>query len=135
MQEVMLAVWRAIPSFRGQAKATTFLYRVSHNAALTWKRTQQNYRKRIDRAEEFAKAEVRSFEVVAPNERLEWLYAAIRSLPELDRSLVLLWFDGLSYEEMAVISGLSESNVGARLNRIKQRLGTILMEKENYEPR
>jgi RNA polymerase sigma factor (sigma-70 family) len=128
MQEVMLAVWKAIPSFRGQAQATTFLYRVSHNAALTWRRTQRNYVKRIERAELFD--EPLSSEPHATDQRLEQLYAAIRRLPEVDRSLILLSLDGLSYHEMSSIHGLSESNVGVRLNRIKQRLTKILTEKE-----
>jgi RNA polymerase sigma factor (sigma-70 family) len=135
MQEVMLAVWKAIPSFRGQAQPTTFLYRVSHNAALTWRRTQRNYLKRVEQAQAFASAEPLSSQPASTDERLEQLYAAIRRLPELDRSLVLLSLDGLSYQEMASIHGLSESNVGVRLNRIKQRLTKTINEKETYEPR
>ena len=133
MQEVMLAVWKAIPSFRGQAQATTFLYRVSHNAALTWQRKQRNYLQRVQRAESFATPE--PSQSPSDNERLEQLYAAIRCLPEVDRSLVLLSLDGLSYQEMANIHGISESNVGVRLNRIKQRLTKTLNEKETYETR
>ena len=135
MQEIMLAVWKAIPSFRGQAQPSTFLYRVSHNAALTWRRTRRNYLKRVGQVEAFATLESPSNEPSFADERLEQLYAAIRRLPELDRSLVLLSLDGLSYQEMAAIHGLSESNVGVRLNRIKRRLTKALNEKETYEPR
>ncbi len=121
MQEVMLAVWKAVPFFRGDSKPTTFLYRVSHNTALTWRRTRQNYRKHMERVELFAVTEYPAY--ASPHdELLEQLYAAIRTLPEVDRSLILLSLDGLSYEEMAIIHGLSASNVGVRLNRIKQRL-------------
>ena len=49
MQELLLAVWKAIPAFRDGAQPSTFVYRVSHNAALTWKRTQRNYRNRLER--------------------------------------------------------------------------------------
>jgi RNA polymerase sigma factor (sigma-70 family) len=122
MQEVMLAVWQAIPQFRAESKATTFLYRVSHNAALTWRRTRQNYRRRVERAAMFAESESQPGHGPVHDPRLDDLYAAIRRLPELDRSLILLSLDGVSYAEMATIHGLSESNVGARLNRIKQRL-------------
>ena len=135
MQEIMLAVWKAIPSFRGQAQATTFIYRVSHNAALTWRRTQRNYIKRVEHAELFVGAQPLSSQPQLNDERLEQLYAAIRRLPEVDRSLVLLSLDGLSYQEMAGIHGISESNVGVRLNRIKQRLTKTLNEKEMYETR
>lgn len=131
MQEVMLAVWKAIPSFRGQAQATTFLYRVSHNAALTWRRKERNYGKRVEQAEAMPGGENSG----TGDERLEQLYGAIRQLPEVDRSLVLLSLDGLSYQEMASIHGISESNVGVRLNRIKQRLTKTMNGKELYEPR
>jgi RNA polymerase sigma-70 factor (ECF subfamily) len=134
MQEVMLAVWKAIPSFRGQAQATTFLYRVSHNAALTWCRTQRNYRKRVEQCEAVGQEEL-SVQPASRDERLEQVYAAIRRLPEMDRSLILLALDGLSYREIAGIHGLSESNVGVRLNRIKQRLTKAIQEKESDEPR
>lgn len=59
---------------------------------------------------------------------LERLYAAIRELPEVDRSLILLSLDGLSYREAADIHGISETNVGVRLNRIKARLAKSLKE-------
>jgi RNA polymerase sigma-70 factor (ECF subfamily) len=57
---------------------------------------------------------------------LERLYAEIRKLPPLDRSLVLLSLDGVSYADMARIHGLGESNVGVRLNRAKQQLAKAL---------
>src|SRR5688572_16388364 len=52
-QELSLALWRAIPAFRQEARVSTFIYRVAHNCALTWRRTQKNYRARVDRFEEF----------------------------------------------------------------------------------
>jgi RNA polymerase sigma-70 factor (ECF subfamily) len=135
MQEIMLAVWKAIPLFRGDSQPTTFIYRVSHNAALTWRRKHSNYAKRIKQCELFGGMDAGSSQPQPTDERLEQLYAAIRQLPELDRSLILLSLDGLSYTEMAAIHGLSESNVGVRLNRIKQRLTKIIATKETYESR
>ena len=133
MQEVMLAVWHAIPRFRAESKPTTFLYRFSHNAALSWRRTRHNYRRRVEQAAVFAEIDSQPDHTPTHDPRLDDLYAAIRRLPELDRSLILLSLDGVSYADMAAIHGPSESNVGARLNRIKQRL-TKDMEK-HYELR
>ena len=48
MQEVLLAVWTASPAFRGHAQLTTFLYRVSHNTAMTWRRGRQGYLRRVE---------------------------------------------------------------------------------------
>lgn len=131
-QEVLLAVWKSIPSFREQAKASTYLYRVSHNAALVWTRAQRNYRRRVERFGCETPAE-ETFGETATNERLAALYAAIHALKPVDRSLILLFLDGLSYREMAAVLGLTESNVGVKLNRIKIQLTQTLREKD-HEP-
>jgi RNA polymerase sigma factor (sigma-70 family) len=128
MQELMLAVFQAAPDFRGEAKVSTFLYRVSHNRAMTWKRTERNYRRRVDRFAELA----RTFSAPGPaggeRDRLDRVYEAIRALPPLDRSLLLLSLDGLSYQEIVAIHGLTETNVGARLSRLRSRLARDLKE-------
>ncbi len=134
LQEVLLAIWKSIPAFREQAKPTTYLYRVSHNAALLWIRTEKNYHRR---AEQFSAtlAEVLNAEAdPLADERLAKIYAAIHQLKPLDRSLILLSLDGLGYREMAEVLGLSESNVGVKLNRIKTQLTQTLKGNE-HEPK
>lgn len=133
LQEVLLAVWRAIPAFRGQAKPTTYLYRVSHNAALLWIRTEKNYRRRVERFGAFGPSERAGELDSLTDERLGRIYSAIRLLKPLDRSLMLMSLDGLSYREMAEVLGLSESNVGVKINRIKTQLTRTLKGNE-YEP-
>lgn len=135
MQEMLLSLWRAIPVYREGCKPSTFVYRVAHNAALNWQRGRRNYRNRLDRFEAESRAEHPSG--VAPSfehadDRLRSLYLAIQQLPETDRSLVLLYLDDLSYSEMAEVLGITESNIGVRLNRIKKKL-TQMIEKEPYE--
>lgn len=126
MQELLLALWKALPAFRDDAKPSTFIYRVAHNAALTWRRTRLNYARKV---EEFG-AQLPSVPATtaAPPDTalLERIYAEIRRLPALDRSLMLLSLDGVSYREMAEIHGLTESNVGVRLNRAKHTLAQQL---------
>ena len=128
MQELLLAVWRAIPRFRSGSSPSTFIYRVAHNAALTWRRTEKNYRARVDRFEGLLATESRGADAGSSREReaLEHIYAAIRQLPPLDRSLILLHLDGVSYADIAQIHGLTESNVGVRLTRLKQKLTEAL---------
>jgi RNA polymerase sigma factor (sigma-70 family) len=136
MQELLLALWRAVPAFRQSARPSTFIYRVAHNAALTWKRAQRNYRHRINRFSEhiLALSEVEVADPDREREAIAHLYAAIRQLPPLDRSLILLHLDGVSYTEAAEIHGLNESNVGVRLHRVKQKL-TDLLEALKHELR
>ena len=133
MQEVLLAVWKAVPAFRGQAKPTTYLYRVCHNAALLWIRTEKNYRRRVERfgAEPVVGSDVNADTLA--DERLGKVYAAIHQLKPVDRSLMLLSLDGLSYREMADVLGLSESNIGVKLNRIKTQL-TQTLKGDAHEP-
>lgn len=126
LQEVLLAVWKSIPAYRGQAKAPTYLYRVCHNCALLWIRTQKNYRRRIETFASFSPCELGSERDALRDEQLAQLYLAIHQLKPVDRSLILLSLDGLAYREMAEVLGLSESNVGVRLNRIKTELTQIL---------
>ncbi len=136
LQELMLAVWKAVPAFKGGSKASTFLYRVAHNAALTWKRGHSTYRRHLDRYESLQVSE--PFPGTGADERdrevLTLLYAEIRRLPPLDRTLLLLHFDEVPYAEIAEILGLTETNVGARLTRTKQRLVATL-QSQTQSPR
>ena len=131
LQEVLLAVWKSIPAFRGQAKPTTYLYRVCHNAALLWTRTEKNYRRRVEQFGAFAPNEFAPDADSLTDERLARLYSAIRELKPLERSLILMSLDGLGYREMAEVLGLSESNVGVKINRIKTQLTQTLKGNEH----
>ncbi len=133
LQEVLLAVWKAIPAFRGQAKPTTYQYRVCHNAALLWVRTQKNYRRRVESFGTLVPSETSTPDEARVDERLARLYAAIHLLKPVDRSLILLALDGLTYRDMAEVLGLSESNVGVRLTRLKAQL-TQTLRTHDYEP-
>jgi len=132
LQEVLLAVWKSIPAFRGQAKPTTYLYRVCHNAALLWTRTEKNYQRRVEQFGAAAPGGLDTDPDGLTDERLAKIYAAIYQLKPADRSLMLLSLDGLSYREMAEVLGLSESNVGVKINRIKNQLTQTLKGNE-YE--
>ena len=132
LQELLLAVWKAIPAYRGGSSVATFLYRVAHNAALTWNRARKS---RLDRDERVA-VTLRPLSEVAPAGTdepdspdreadpalLESLYTAIHGLHPVDRSLMLLSLDGMSYADMATIHGMSVANVGVRLTRARQSL-------------
>jgi len=125
LQELMLAVWRAQPSFRGESAPATFIFRVAHNRALTWRRGEARRRLRRSEYERLAVEEG-----AGEDPLLARLYAAIRQLEPLDRSLVLLSLEGQSYAEIAGLHGLSETNVGARLTRARKKL-TELTEQDD----
>ena len=117
-QELLLALWQAIPAFRGDAKGSTFVYRVAYNYALMRNRKRRPIEVALEKAPERATPEGSADEEA----RLELMYRHIRALPEVDRTLVLLYLDELPYKEMAEVLGITESNVGVRLNRVKKQL-------------
>jgi RNA polymerase sigma-70 factor (ECF subfamily) len=129
MQEMLLALWRAVPAFAGQSKVSTFVYRVAHNAALTWYRGKATYRRRVEAFEAEPRRDPDQDIASRTDEALRLLYAQIRGLPPVDRSLILLQLDGVSYAAIAEIHGLTENHVGVRLSRIRQKLADALQEK------
>ncbi len=120
-QDIIVEIWRALPQFNGSAKVSTYVYRVALSCALNWKRSRARYRRKLDQYMSLL-PEDEGMASARDRERLRWLYARIHELPPVDRSLILLSLDRLGYGEIAVITGLSESNVGVRLHRIKQQL-------------
>lgn len=126
VQEILLQVWRSLPQFRNEAGVPTWCYRVALNTALTWRRNERRRtRSRAGTIDiELVSGDSPDGSVqAADRELVERLYAAIRELPATDAALVLLYLDGLSYQQMAEVLGISESNVGVKLHRARQALG------------
>jgi RNA polymerase sigma-70 factor (ECF subfamily) len=136
VQEILLQVWRSLPRFQGRASAATWSYRVALNTALGWHRKEHRRRARqqsILELEELSVAGLDGAQQAARRERVERLYDAIRQLPKTEAALVLLYLDDLSYRQMAEVLGISESNVGVKLNRAKKALSK-LMNEESHGP-
>ena len=118
-QEIALQLWRSIPEFRGEAKVSTWIYRIALYSASAWTRQE----KRQPLTEPLADVGRTLTVIEQPGDpRLDWLYEQIAQLDPIDRSVCLLMLDGFSYKEMAEMLGISESNVGVKIHRIKQRL-------------
>jgi RNA polymerase sigma-70 factor (ECF subfamily) len=124
-QEMLLQLWTSLSSYAGQAKPSTWIYRVCLNTALTWRRGTARRERRIEPGADLARIPT---ETVTPADRagdeeiLDKLYTAIHALPMFDRALMLLALDGLAYREIAEITGLTENHVGVSLTRARQRL-------------
>lgn len=119
-QEISIQLWHSVPNFRGDAKVSTWIYRVALYAAIAWTRKEKKHH---SGKQSLAGLEHLLTENTASTDsRLDWLYQQIGQLNEIDRSLTLLLLDGFSYKEMASILGISESNVGVKINRIKKYL-------------
>lgn len=127
-QEISIQMWRSMPNFRQESAVTTWLYRVALNTAIKWNR---DVRKHQEGRQPFENVEsLLQKNKQQRDERLDWLYEEIGKLDEIDRSLCLLMLDGFSYGEMSDILGISESNVGVKIHRVKKYLVT---QSEKYD--
>ena len=130
-QEVAVQVWRSVDAFRGDSSVPTWMYRVALNTALAWTRKEGRHQ-RGKKQLEVAEGQLTTASAEKRDPRLEWLYHQIAQLKDVDRSVALLLLDGFSYKEIASIVGLTESNVGVKINRIKSALaGKHAEEKES----
>ena len=123
-QEIVLQSYSAYARFEGNAKFSTWLYRISLNVALSY----LNKRKKI----ETIKASPLTENYIEPlelSERADFLYRAIKQLSQIDRSMIMLHLDGFDNTEISEIIGISKGNTNVKLHRIKQQLTIILTKK------
>jgi RNA polymerase sigma-70 factor (ECF subfamily) len=124
-QEIAIAIWRALPRFRGECSERTFVFRIAHNRAISWlvrNRRQPPTGEDLEVRDSRPDAESE----LAREQRAERLRRAVRRLPVLYRQAVTLSLEGLDYGEIAEVLGISENNVGARLSRARQMLRELL---------
>lgn len=129
-QEIAIQVWRSVPNFRKESATSSWIYRVSLNTAIKWTRREQvhyNGKQPLEIIDHLLHKTGKQ-----PDERLEWLYAEIGKMEKTDRSLCLLMLDGYNYKEMTEILGITESNVGVKIHRIKKHLITQSKEFKYY---
>lgn len=120
-QEIVIQVWRSVDAFRGESSVPTWMYRVALNTAIAWTRKEGRHQRG---KEPLAAVEglLTTASSADRDPRLDWLYRQIAQLKDVDRSVALLLLDGFSYRDIAAIVGITESNVGVKINRIKSAL-------------
>ncbi len=125
-QEVVLQLWRAYDSFKGQSKISTWMYRIALNTAISGFRKE----KRRPKGEEISHL-TQSLPLVGPDpdweEKRKFLYQAISQLSEIEKAIVMLHLEDHSYDEIGEIVGITRNYVGVKLNRIKDKLRKILV--------
>ncbi len=130
MQEIVFQIWRSRDRFRRESQVYTWIYRIGINTALTFVRKARRHPYvDLSHAPPVADAQLSPEERMDQAEQQSQLMDAIRQLRKLDQTLILLYLEEMSYREMAEITGLSESNVGVKINRIKKVLAQRLTEK------
>lgn len=123
IQEMMIQIWQSIHRYNDQYKISTWLYRVSLNTAISF------YRKNSTREKRFTGLDEKTAQIPtkdkSDNERhLKLLEQFISELKEIDKALMILYLEDKSHAEIAEILGMSVSNVGTKIGRIKEKLKT-----------
>jgi RNA polymerase sigma-70 factor (ECF subfamily) len=119
LQEMLYQLWKGYSNFREQSKFSTWMYTVCFNTAIT-------YFKKNKRSRDTA-ANYNQYSLVSEldddyEEKLLLLHKLIEDLSALNKSIILLYMEGVKYEEISAITGLSKTNVSVRLVRIKNQL-------------
>lgn len=123
-QEIVIQLWRSYPGFRGEAKFSTWLYRIALNTAISGLRKQRRLITPID--PEQLPTELQDIQYPAEkDEQLQQLYAAIEKLTEVEKALTMLYLEDKTYLEMEEILGISQNNLRVKMNRIKEKLRKI----------
>lgn len=124
-QEIVLQLWRSFHSFRGESKITTWMYRIALNTAISGYRKQTRNVKTEDLNEmHFNISEQYSADNGEENvQRLQW---AIRKLSDIERAMVMMALEEISYDEIAETIGITQNNVRVRMNRIREKLRRIM---------
>ena len=118
-QEILINLWKSMPSFEGRSDVRSWIYRVSLNVCISLDRKKRRH-KTVPLT-----MDINPFEETETNRnsrQMDMLRQRISKLGQFDRAIILLWLENMSYEEIAAIMGISVKNVSVRLYRIKEEL-------------
>lgn len=124
-QEVVINLWKSYPTFRGESKIQTWMYRISLNTCVTFLRKSGQRPKTQPLTDEQL-----TYADYGDSTPIKELYNLINRLNGIEKAMVLLYLEDRSYEEIAQIIGITKNNVGVRINRIKEKL-TQMSYKQN----
>jgi len=122
VQEICLQLWRSFPRYDRERLFSTWMYRVALNTAISYGRATRARTRRqvsLDDVTEGPTAVARANE---DDDRLGSLHRYLRTLPKLERALVILYLEDRTYREIAEVLGISETNVGTKINRLKAQM-------------
>jgi len=123
-QEIVLQVWKSLESFRQESTIGTWMYRIALNTAITHFRKE----KRLGGKVSLTGIDMPDLDDSSEKEdQLKELFKAIEDLDRIDKSIILLYLEEKNYEEISEITGLTRTNVGVRLNRIKIKLSNKII--------
>lgn len=123
-QDALLNIWHGLAGFRSESAASTWVYRVTLNTCVSYKRRSRVSERQAEAFDEFYR-DLYDDATDEEQERYRLMHRLIASLRPVDRSIILLWLDDKKYEEIAEVMGLSREAVAARLKRAKDRMASM----------
>jgi len=129
-QEIVMQLWKAYPTFRGNSKFSTWMYRVALNTALIYFKKDN---RKVDKTPLDENVDIVDVnESDAREEKLAYLYKAVQQLNPVEKALIFLFLENQSHREIAENLGISEINARVKLNRTKEKL-QLIIKKNGYE--
>jgi RNA polymerase sigma-70 factor (ECF subfamily) len=125
LQDILIAIWRALPRFRGEASERTFVFRIAHNRGITFVSRRRTHES-LDAHTAIVDPRPRPDEEAERSAGHARLIGAVRALPPALRDTVMLRLEDCSIAEIAAVLDVTENNVSVRLNRARDRLRELL---------
>lgn len=115
-QEILINIWQGFQSFKGESKLSTWIWRISFNTCISQER------KKIKNSVPLSMAVNLYEDDDDDSKQVQMLYKRVHRLKPFDRAIVMLWLEGMPYDDIAAIVGISTKNVSVRLVRIREEL-------------
>jgi len=132
-QEIIYNLWKSFERFNPEYKFTTWMYRVSLNVAISYYKKELRSRPDFQGLDDILLIDKESELQGVEEHKMQQLFDFIHDLRELDKSIILLYLEEKSYREIAEITGITESNVSTRINRIKDKLKSNFQNNKNQK--
>ena len=117
-QEILINMWRSLPSFEGRSSLKTWIWRLSLNTCISYDRKRSSKGKALPLDMQINLYEDTDHD----SKQIKMLHERINRLGVFDRAIIMLWLENMPYEEVGAIVGISAKNVGVRLVRIREQL-------------
>ncbi len=120
INDIALELWKSYPKFNGDSKISTWFYRIALNVSMNYKRKKKPNLMFFYEVNQIKVSDWLDKE--EDNEQIDLLYECIDNLNEFNKAIIILYLDGNSHDEISMITGISKTNVGTRISRIKEQL-------------
>ena len=128
INDITLELWKSYGRFKGDSKISTWIYRIALNTSMNYKRKRE--KDRLFSLDDLKQIENLSWLIEQPDlSNSEILYQCIDELNQLNKAIILLYLDGNSHDEISDITGISKTNVGTRISRIKEQIKDLATSK------